>query len=355
MRRNKQAVGVAKKSDMTPDQMRELALQYRDFVFERGVRIAEDAYEQLYDTVDLVLASWHSATAKSYRSAVQIAEEWGTAVVVQNMVYGNLNDSSGTGVALTCDPRRAYYGGVRLYGDFIVQGQGDDVVSGLVETSPISERQRLGETKRADVSLEKDFPRVYEALFAHAHSLIHGHGMFHQEIEFTFESDEPSGLFILQTRDVVISQSTMVPAFMPSEELERAKVANGIGVAGGALSGRVAHTAADIEEIRLRYPEDAILLLRPDTVPDDIPLILKADGMVTAIGGATSHAALVAQRLGRTCVVGCRQLEVYDDQNRSELAGLTIVTGDFISINGSDGSVYLGKHPSTTVRHQRLD
>jgi pyruvate,orthophosphate dikinase len=145
-----------------------------------------------------------------------------------------------------------------------------------------------------------------------------------------------------------------VPAFVPSEELERAKVANGIGVAGGALSGRVAHTAGDIEEIRLRYPEDAILLLRPDTVPDDIPLILKADGMVTAIGGATSHAALVAQRLGRTCVVGCRQLEVNDDRNRSELGGRTIATGDFISINGSDGSVYLGKHPSTTVRKQRL-
>jgi|GEM_PF-25095 len=353
MRRNKRTFGVAKKSDMTPDQMRELALQYRNFVFERGVRIAEEPYEQLAIAIDLVLASWHSATAQSYRSAVQIAEEWGTAVVVQSMVYGNLNDRSGTGVALTCDPRHAM-GSVRLYGDFIVQGQGDDVVSGLVETFPISERQRLGKAENANFSLEKDFPQVYEALSAHAHSLIHDHGMFHQEIEFTFESDEPSGLFILQTRDAVISQSTMVPAFVPGEELERAKVANGIGVAGGALSGRVAHTAADIEEIRLRYPEDAILLLRPDTVPDDIPLILKADGMVTAIGGATSHAALVAQRLGRTCVVGCRQLEVNDERNQSELAGRTIATGDFISINGSDGSVYLGKHPSTIVRRQRL-
>jgi pyruvate,orthophosphate dikinase len=353
MRENKQAVGVAKKSDMTPEQMRTLALQYRDFVIERGIQIAEDPYEQLDVTIDLVLASWHSATAKSYRRAVKIAEEWGTAVVVQNMVYGNLNDRSGTGVVLTCDPRRAF-GDVRLYGDFIVQGQGDDVVSGLVETFPISERQRLGESKSAEVSLEKDFPRVYEALYEHANSLIRDHGLFHQEIEFTFENDEPSGLFILQTRDAVVSQSTTVPAFVPSEELEQAKVANGIGVAGGALSGRVAHTAADISEIRLRYPEDPILLLRPDTVPDDIPLILQADGMVTAIGGATSHAALVAQRLGRTCVVGCRQLEVDDGRNRSQLGGQTIETGDYISINGSDGSVYLGKHPSTTVRKQRL-
>jgi pyruvate,orthophosphate dikinase len=178
--------------------------------------------------------------------------------------------------------------------------------------------------------------------------------MFHQEIEFTFEGDDPADLYILQTRDAVVSQSPTVSAFVPGEALERAKVATGIGVAGGALSGRVAHTLEDITLLRERYPEDPILLLRPDTVPDDIPLILHTDGMVTAIGGATSHAALVAQRLGRTCVVGCRQLEVYDDQKRSKLAGRAIATGDFISINGGDGSIYLGKHPSTTVRRQRL-
>ena len=94
--------------------------------------------------------------------------------------------------------------------------------------------------------------------------------------------------------------------------------------------------------------------MRPDTVPDDIPLILQSDGMLTAIGGATSHAALVAQRLGQTCVVGCRQLQVFEAEGRSELSGRTVTNGDFLSINGIDGSVYLGRHASTTVRGQRL-
>jgi pyruvate,orthophosphate dikinase len=353
MREGKQAARVAKKSRMAPEQMKDLALRYRDFVLERGVEITDDPYEQLHTCMHLVLDSWHSETAQSYRAAVQIAEEWGTAVVVQNMIYGNLSDRSGTGVVLTCDPRRTS-GDVRLYGDFTVQGQGDDVVSGLVETFPISEKQRLTETKGAEISLEKDFPQTYESLNQLARSMIYDHGLFHQEIEFTFESDDPSGLYILQSRDAVVAQSTMVPAFVPTEALEKAKLATGIGAAGGALCGRVAHTAEDIADLRERFPEDPILLLRPDTVPDDIPLILRADGMVTAIGGATSHAALVAQRLGRTCVVGCRQLDVRDDKKRSQLAGHTISTGDFISINGSDGSVYLGKHPSTTVRRQRL-
>jgi len=353
MREGKQAVGVAKKSGMQPNQMRELALRYRDFVVGRGVAITDKPFEQLKICTDLVLASWHSETARSYRKAVKIADEWGTAVVVQNMIYGNLSDRSGTGVALTCDPRRSS-GDVRLYGDFVVQGQGDDVVGGLVQTFPISEKQRSTEAEETTISLEKDFPQIFEALNRHARALIYDHGMYHQEIEFTFEGDDPADLYILQTRDAMVSQSATVPAFIPSDALAEAKVATGIGVAGGALSGRVAHTARDIGDLRQRYPEDPIVLLRPDTVPDDIPLILHADGMVTAIGGATSHAALVAQRLGRTCVVGCRQLEVNDDQMRSEFAGRTIATGDFISINGSDGSVYLGKHPSTTVRRQRL-
>jgi pyruvate,orthophosphate dikinase len=359
MREAKKAAGVAKKAGMTPEQMKGLALRYRDFVEQSGVAITDDPYEQLSTCMDLVLASWHSETAQSYRSATRIADEWGTAVVVQIMVYGNLTRHSGTGVVLTCDPRPTrgdvrLRGEMRLHGDFIVQGQGDDVVSGLVETFPISERQRLSEAEPAPISLEKDFPQVYAALNKHARSMVQDQGMFHQEIEFTFEHEAADGLYILQTRDAVVSQTTTVPAFVPSAELEQAKVATGIGVAGGALSGRVAHNAGDIAMLRERHPEDPIVLLRPDTVPDDIPLILHTDGMVTAIGGATSHAALVAQRLGRTCVVGCRQLEVNDATMCSRIAGREIATGEYLSINGSDGSIYLGKHPATTVRRQRL-
>jgi pyruvate,orthophosphate dikinase len=353
MRDHKQRAGVEKKSQFKPDKMRELALRYRGLVFDHGIEVPEDPFEQVWGCANLVMASWYSEKARIYRKETQIAEEWGTAVVVQCMVYGNLNKGSGTGVALTCDPRNAS-ADVRLHGDFVVQGQGDDVVGGLVQTFPISEEQRVSESTNAAISLEKDFPRVYAEVSRHAHTLIHDQGMFHQEIEFTFESDDPADLYILQTRDAVMSSAAAVPAFVPTEALERSKVATGIGVGGGALSGRVAHTAEDIADLRRRFPDDAIILLRPDTVPDDIPLLLQSDGMVTAIGGATSHAAVVAQRLRRTCVVGCRQLQVCEEEGVSEFEGHAVRSGDFLSINGSDGSVYMGQHPSTVVRRQRL-
>ncbi|UCE86039.1 MAG: hypothetical protein JSU66_17220 [Deltaproteobacteria bacterium] len=353
IREAKHKFGAAKKSLLPADKMRELALAYRALLVDHSVAIVEDPFEQLRTCIDLVLRSWHKDKARVYRSVLQIAEEWGTAVIVQSMVYGNLNARSGTGVVLTCDPRKTS-DTVNLYGDFVVQGQGDDVVAGLVQTFPISEAQRLSAAKPAATSLEKDFAGIYRALLRHARWLIQEQGMFHQEIEFTFESDAPEDLYVLQSRDTVLSQVTLVPAFVPTEALASAKVAMGIGAGGGALSGRVAHTAADIEALRERHPDDAIILVRPDTVPDDIPLLLQADGMVTAVGGATSHAALVAQRLGRTCVVGCRKLQVFEEECRSELAGRKLATGDVISINGVDGSVYLGEHGVTMVRRRRV-
>jgi pyruvate,orthophosphate dikinase len=352
MREAKQEFGVEKKAHLPAENMKRVALRYRDLVLDRGIEILEDPFEQLFACVGLVLRSWDSDMARMYRGELRIAEEWGTAVIVQRMVFGNLHERSGTGVVMTRDPRAS--GDVRLYGDFIVQGQGDDVVSGLVETFPITEEQRRAESKRATLSLEKDFPDIYRAMRAHARTLVHDQGMFHQEIEFTFESEDPADLYILQTRDTVMAQVSSVPAFLPSEALEAARLANGIGAGGGALSGRVAHTAADIAELRRRFPGDPVILLRPDTVPDDIPLILQADGMVTARGGATSHAAVAALRLGRTCVVGCRELSVDEGRGRSSLSGRSIAMGDLLSINGMDGSIYLGSHASTMVRRQRL-
>jgi pyruvate,orthophosphate dikinase len=184
--------------------------------------------------------------------------------------------------------------------------------------------------------------------------LILDHGMFHQEIEFTFENDDPDDLYILQTRDSVMAAASSVRAFVPGPALERARLATGIGAGGGALCGRLALTPEDIESLRRRFPDDPVILLRPDTVPDDIPLILRADGVVTSLGGATSHAALVAQQLGRTCVVGCRQLRIDEVRGRSQLGEHTLCTGEFISISGIDGSVYLGEHPSTKVRRRQL-
>lgn len=349
----KREFGAAKKSQLSAGQMRALALRYRDFLGDQGVGIIDDPFAQLLACIQLVLQSWNSEKACVYRSELQIAEEWGTAVILQAMVYGNLHQRSGTGVMLTNAPRETT-ADVKLYGDYAVQSQGDDVVSGLVETFPISETQRLTEVPNLPRSLQSEFPKIYEALYHYACTLIHDLGMFHQEIEFTFESEDPADLYILQTRDTVMSQVTSVAVFVPTHALEEAKLASGIGAAGAALSGRIAHTNEDIQNLRARFPRDPIILLRPDTVPDDIPLIIQVDGIVTARGGATSHAAVVALQLGRVCVVACRELEVYEEEGRSLLAGCTLKTGEFLSINGIDGSVYSGRHSSTIVQRRQL-
>jgi pyruvate,orthophosphate dikinase len=151
-----------------------------------------------------------------------------------------------------------------------------------------------------------------------------------------------------------MSQVTSVAVFVPTPALEEARLASGIGAGGGALSGRIAHTGDDIQTLRDLFPSDPIILLRPDTVPDDIPLIVQVDGIVTARGGTTSHAAVVAQQLGRACVVACRELEVNEEESRSLLAGRPLETGEFLSINGIDGSVYSGQHPSTMVQRRRF-
>jgi pyruvate, orthophosphate dikinase len=348
MREAKRRHGVEKKAELSPEQMKDLAFRYRELVASHGVRIEEDPLAQLRACLALVLRSWETETARLYRHEMQIAEGWGTAVVVQSMVYGNLHQRSGTGVLRTYTPR-GRPGDVGITGDYIVQGQGDDVVSGLVDTFPVEAGER-SET----LSLERRFPDIHAALLQHARALVLDTGAFHQEVEFTFESDRPEDLYVLQTRDRVLASASAIEAFAPSPELEAAKLATGIGAGGGALCGRVAHGAQDIASLRSRFPGDPILLLRPDTVPDDIPLVLRCDGMVTARGGATSHAALVAQRLGRTCVVGCRALEVCEGEGRSRIGEHEVESGDWLSINGIDGSVYLGRHPTVTVGRERL-
>jgi pyruvate,orthophosphate dikinase len=348
----KRGLGVPKKALIPAREMRSVALRYRDLLAARGVAVPEDPFEQVLRCVDLAQRSWDAPKARTYRHACQISDDWGMAVIVQSMVYGNLSERSGTGAVFTCDPRTSSRD-LRLSGDFVVQGQGDDVVAGLVETFPISEAQRLGQSARAAISLEKDFPETYRALEQHARTLVREQGMFHQEMEFTFESDDPCDLYILQTRDTVLSQVSDAPVFVPDESLESSRLARGIGAGGGALSGRVAHSAEDIALLRKRFGEDPIILLRPDTVPDDIPLILEVDGMVTSLGGATSHAAVAAQRLGRTCVVGCRQLRVDELRQRSLLGEEPIATGDLLSIDGRDGSIFRGIHRATTLGGSR--
>jgi len=340
--------GVAKKAQLSGSGMREVALAYRQLLLDAGVELVDDPYQQLLACIVHVGRSWDDDASRTYRHELGIAENWGTAVIIQTMVFGNLGGRSGTGVVLTRHPVYET-SGVQLYGDYVVQAQGDDVVAGLVETFPVSEAQRLAEPTHGQHSLERDFPEIYRGVLEVAEVLVNEQGMNHQEIEFTFEGDRREDLFVLQTRDAVTTQRGVLPAFIPTPALEAALIAGGIGVGGGALSGRVAHTQQELDQLAREYPGDARILLRRDTVPDDIPLVVQVDGLLTAIGGATSHAAVAAKRLGKTCVVACRPFIVGPPGAPSRLGEHLVRCGDMISISGVDGSVRLGAHPTTEV------
>ena len=339
----KNRYGVKKKIQFNPEQMRQVALSYKEAMEKRGITITDDPYQQLQHAIMEVFASWHSEQARIYRHQMHLSDEWGTAVIVQAMVFGNLHENSGSGVILTRDPKGSSQD-VSIYGDFIFCVQGDDIVSGLVETFPISEKQRMAEKRESMISLETRFPEIYKELVRIAELLVYDKGFSHQEIEFTFENATKKGLYILQTRDMVQREAGMVKTFVGDGELERSFLGTGIGVSGGALTGRAVYSEEGIEHFREKEPETALILIRPDTVPDDVGIILKVEGILTARGGATSHAAVTIPQLNKVGVVGFNKLHVYESEGYSRIDDKTIHNGDFISIDGWSGAVYTGKH-----------
>ncbi len=339
----KSRYGVTKKIEFQPEQMKQLALSYKKAMEDRGIVISNDPHKQLQEAIMLVFGSWYSQQARIYRHQMHVSDEWGTAVIVQAMVFGNLNENSGSGVIFSRDPRGSSQN-VALYGDFIFGVQGDDIVSGLVETYPISEKQRVSEKRQSLISLEKRFPDIYGELVRIAEFLVYEKRFNHQEIEFTFENAAPKGLYILQTRDMVQRGAGKVLSFKDEPELENSLLGIGIGVSGGALTGRVVYSEEEIERYRHEDTKEPLILIRPDTVPDDVGIILKVEGILTARGGGTSHAAVTIPQLSKVGVVGFSKLHVYENEAYSVCEGKLIKGGDFISIDGWTGAVYLGKH-----------
>jgi pyruvate, orthophosphate dikinase len=341
--------GVERKSDFLPQHMREMAAAYKAQGRELGVRYTDDPFRQVMSCIRKVLASWDSPEAKLYRTYLGVAEEWGTAVVVQRMVFGNLSSHSGSGVTFTRNPLEPHSNQVRLFGDFTARSQGEDLVAGLVFPLPISEAQRLASPtyQGLERSLERDHPRIYQALLEVARDLVGLREHDPQEIEFTFESDAGKDLYILQKRTMVQEQTQHSPYFDTASRSFGPAAAVGMGVAGGAYSGRVAVNAKQIDKLLADRPGDPIVLLRPDTVPEDIAMITRVSGLLTARGGATSHAAVTAKRLGKTAVVDCRSLEVDEHRGAARLAGHALKTGDWLSIDGRTGNIFLGRIPTT--------
>ena len=338
--------GVEKKRQFSGGEMKQLALAYRRAVEERRITLYEDPAAQLKIAIQQVFDSWTSSKAKQYREIMGISDSWGTAVIVQTMVFGNLGLSSGSGVVFTAHPYRKIRR-VALWGDFTPGNQGEDIVGGLVFTFPISKEQRDTEGREGregDMSLEESFPQVYKQLFDIAKNLVYEKKWNPQEVEFTYEGPEEKDFYILQTRDMVSTKRVTFEVFSPSAPLTESFVGRGIGVSGGALSGRAVFTLNDIQQLRGADPKTPLILIRSDTVPEDIQEISLTEGLLTAKGGQTSHAAIVAFELDKTAIVGCRNLTVLESEGRCLLNHTEIKKGDFLSLDGRKGLVYRGKH-----------
>ncbi|MDF2531796.1 MAG: ppdk2 [Clostridia bacterium] len=338
---------VEQKVQFTPEQMKNIAVSYKQVLKDHDIHIEKEPYKQLKQAIISVIESWGSHRAKSYREHLQIADEWGTAVIVQKMVLGNIALNSGTGVVFTHDPNQNKPG-LNLYGDFTLCSQGEDIVAGLVHTLPVTEIQRNTSYTDSPLSLQSSHPEIYARLIELSNQLIDTYGFNHQEIEFTFESEKPEDLYILQTRDQNINKQDIKAVFdSPVDGMRLA--GRGIGIGGGAMSGMIVFDQKDIQTLKKANPEAKFILVRPDTVPDDIPMIFKCDGLVTGKGGATSHAAVTASKLGKVCIVNCKALRVNEQKKECEINGVVLRPGEVISIDGNLGNIYLGEYPISFV------
>jgi pyruvate,orthophosphate dikinase len=325
---------------------------YRTFT---STDFPDDPYEQLKLATEAVFKSWNGKRAVDYRNAAGIAHDLGTAVNIQTMVFGNMGDDSATGVAMS---RNASTGEPELEGDFLVNAQGEDVVAGIRITQPLSDLKRL-------------MPELY-AEFEQTASKLEKHYRNMQDMEFTIEDGK---LWLLQTRDGkrtaqaevriavdmveegLISQETAVKRVQPAQvdfflhpqlDMQATKaskaVAKGLNVSPGAAVGIVAFDADTAE----RWAKDGrkVIMVRPETKPDDVHGMLAAQGILTSRGGRTSHAALVARQFGKPAIVGVSELEI-DLENREMTVGeLVIKEGEWLSLDGTQGFVYSGQLPT---------
>jgi len=351
MNKAKASANVSLKREFSPEQMRDLALSYQNLTRERGLGIPSDPWLQLVHAIELVLDSWETQKALEYRRIMDVSDSWGTAVIVQAMVYGNKSDQSGAGVVFTAHPYRKVRR-VALWGDYAFGDQGEDIVSGLVSSCAISVEQAELDGRSVEDSMEMRFPKIYAELLEISRELVYDKRWNAQEIEFTFEGPEADELYLLQTRDMItIKKKEHLNVFVESKELEAAHLGKGVGVSGSALSGLAVFTEENIRILKESQPGVPLILIRQDTVPEDIKVVSQADGLLTSRGGQTSHASVVAVRLEKTCVVGCGKLNVYETENYCEISGQRIAFGDHISIDGRNGQVLCGTHDIVEEYH----
>jgi pyruvate,orthophosphate dikinase len=344
-------LGIRMDTELSAAALKELVGVFKKIISnETGKPFPEDPLDQLRLGIDAVFNSWFGQRAMTYRRLNNIPDTWGTAVSVVAMVFGNLGETSGTGVAFTRDPGT---GEKRFFGEFLFNAQGEDVVAGIRTPLPI------GALKKKLPSAYRDLLSIYQKLERHYKDML--------DIEFTVQEGK---LFMLQTRvgkrtaaaairiavdmvkEKVISQDTALmrvdpvqldqllhPMIDPKAKLE--VIAKGLPASPGAAIGKVVFTAEEAE--RMAERREKVILVRAETSPEDIGGMHAAEGIVTARGGMTSHAAVVARGMGKCCVAGCGVLSIDEEKKVFTVGEYTVKEGDYITLNGSTGEVILGQ------------
>ena len=352
----KEKKGVQFDVELTADDLKELAGQFKaEYKAKLGVDFPSDPKVQLYEAIRAVFRSWDNPRANVYRRDNDIPYSWGTAVNVMPMVFGNLNDNSGTGVAFTRDPAT---GEKHLMGEFLTNAQGEDVVAGVRTPMPIAQ-------------MAEKFPAAYEQ-FTKVCALLEDHYRDMQDMEFTVENGK---LYMLQTRNgkrtakaalkiacdlldegmidekkavAMIDPRNLDTLLHPQFDAKVLKAATpigkGLGASPGAACGKIVFRAEDAENWAAR--KEKVVLVRLETSPEDITGMKVAQGILTVRGGMTSHAAVVARGMGSCCVSGCGDIQMDEENKQFTLGGKTYHEGDFISIDGSTGNIYDGIIPT---------
>ncbi|MBW2307362.1 MAG: pyruvate, phosphate dikinase [Deltaproteobacteria bacterium] len=362
----KKARGVSLDVELRPEDLRELVDEFKAEIKRRkGLDFPEDPRDQLWGAIGAVFSSWDNLRAIAYRELNNIPDHWGTAVNIQAMVFGNMGDGCGTGVAFTRNPAT---GENIFYGEYLMNAQGEDVVAGIRTPQPIN---RLQKGDSPEISLEEEMPGIYRQLEDIRVKLDH-HYRDMQDIEFTIQKGR---LWMLQTRagkrtgfaafkiavDMVkeglIDKETALLRVDPDQlnqllqpifdHQEKKKaldggrlLAKGLNAGPGAASGKVVFNAPDAEAAAARGEE--VILVRIETSPEDIRGMHAARGILTARGGMTSHAALVARQMGKVCVAGCGNLDISYKDRSMKVNGVMIREGDRISLDGTTGEVING-------------
>ncbi|MFA5199697.1 MAG: pyruvate, phosphate dikinase [Candidatus Omnitrophota bacterium] len=372
----KKSKGYASDTDLRVDDLKDLCGQFKAKIKEiLGKEFPDEPIEQLWGGIGAVFSSWNGKRAISYRRIEGIPDEWGTAVNVQTMVFGNMGDDSATGVAFTRNPGN---GENNFYGEYLINAQGEDVVAGIRTPAPINEYSTSSHNKEL-LTLEKTMPKIYKELYEIQNRLEkHYHDM--QDIEFTIEKGR---LFMLQcrigkrngpaavrmavdmvkekmiTKEIAVTRVTpsqldelLHPIIDPKTELTVKPLVKGLPAGPGGANGQIVFSSHDAVEWAKTGKK--VILVREETNPEDVEGMRVAQAILTARGGMTSHAALVARGWGKCCIVGCSAMHVNIDKKVIQMGDKTLKEGDWITLNGTKGNVYEGRLPMMDASEENM-